>query len=151
MNFSAPGGVVFSKNKTGVTADTGDKELWFGDSAASGAPGLRPTFGGIGQGTLTAQRDMGINQWHFYSLRWMPAAAAFFIDGGLCGFTGSYTPQAADDPADKFIIGSDGTHYLSGAIDELHVSRTARSDDWIMLAFENQRQDQHLVTIEIEK
>jgi Concanavalin A-like lectin/glucanases superfamily/Domain of unknown function (DUF2341) len=151
VNFSAPGGVVFSKSKTGVTADTGDKELWFGDSAATGAPGLRPTFGGIGQGTLTAQRDMGVDQWHFYSLRWKPAAAAFFIDGGLCGFTGSYTPQAADDPADKFIIGSDGTHYLSGAIDELHVSRTARTDDWIMLAFENQRQDQHLVTIEIEK
>jgi hypothetical protein len=48
-------------------------------------------------------------------------------------------------------IFNDGTHYLSGAIDELHVSRMARSDDWIMLAFENQRQDQHLVTIGIEK
>lgn len=152
VNFAFSGGVVFSKTKSGLIADTGDKELWFGDSAAAGGPGLRPSFTGVGQGTITAQRDMGVNQWHCYALRRQPDGSLnFYIDGGLCAFTGVYTPQSADDPSAHFIIGSDGTHFLAGSIDELHVSKIARSDDWIMLSFENQRQNQHVVTIEIEK
>ncbi len=153
VNLSAPGGVVFSKRKDDTMADSGDKELWFGDSAATGAPGLRPTFRAIGQGAITAQRDMPLNQWHYYAFRWQPSTgtATFFVDGGLCGSTGSYSPQAADSPTALFTIGSDGTRSMIGALDEIHLSKVARSDDWIMLAFENQRQDQHVVTVILEK
>ncbi len=153
VNLTAPGGVVFSKRKSDTMADTGDMELWFGDSAATGTPGLRPTFRTIGQGSVTAQRDMPLNQWHYYALRWQPSTgtATFFVDGGLCGSTGSYSPQAADNSTASFTIGADGTRSMTGALDEIHVSKVTRSDDWIMLSFENQRQDQHVVTVILEK
>ena len=155
-NFSAPGGVVFSKTRSGVMQDTGDEMFYFGDSLATGAAGLRPTYSGLGIGSFVAQRDMGLSQWHFYAIkRYLSSQGSpvttFFIDGGLCGISNTFAALAPDNPNATLTIGSDGTRFFNGILDELNISKTARSDDWIMLSFENQRTDQGLVTIEIEK
>ena len=155
-NFSAPGGVVFSKTRSGAARDTGDEEFYFGDSLASGAAGLRPVFSGVGIGSIVAQRDMGVSQWHFYTVKRTldgsgSATTTFYIDGGLCGTTNTFTAAGPDSSTATLTIGSDGTSYFNGIIDELNISKIARSDDWIMLAFENQRVDQKFLTVEIEK
>jgi hypothetical protein len=155
-NFSVPGGVVFSKTRSGAMQDTGDEAFYFGDSLATGAAGLRPTYSGLRIGSIVAQRDMGPSQWHFYAIkRYLSPQGSpvttFYIDGGFCGITNTFAPLASDDPNAALIIGSDGTRFFNGILDELSISKSARSDDWIMLSFENQRMDQGLVTIEIEK
>jgi hypothetical protein len=139
-----------------MARDTGDEVFYFGDSLATGIAGLRPTFSGLGMGSIVAQRDMGQSQWHFYaikrylSLQGSPVTT-FYIDGGLCGITNTFAALSPDVPNATFTIGSDGTRFFNGIIDELNISKTARPDDWIMLSFENQRIDQKLLTVEIEK
>jgi hypothetical protein len=155
-NFSAPGGVMFSKTRSGSMLDTGDDAFYFGDSLATGAAGLRPTFSGIGTGSIVAQRDMGVSQWHFYTIKRFISpqdspVTTFYIDGGFCGITNTFAPMSPDAPNATLAIGSDGTRSFNGILDELNISKSARSDDWIMLMFESQRTDQGMVSIEVEK
>ena len=153
INLKAAGGTVFSQSATGNAKDTGDIQFSFADSASPALPGLRPVFGSVGSGSVRAERDIGILQWHFYSLRWQRATNLFsiFIDGGYCGTTGTYTPLATSNKQQQFRIGAGAGLSANALLDELSVSRVARTDTWIMLAFENQRPNQHLVTVVQER
>jgi hypothetical protein len=153
VNIFSSGAVVFSQTQNGYFGGANnDKAFYFGDSLATGSSGFRPTFSCVGCGDIVAQRDMGINQWHYYTLKWNKSSSnfLFFIDGGICGTTGNYSPSFQPNLS-KIIIGSDGLRSSNLIIDELHISKTARSDEWIMLSFENQRIPQKLLKLEIEK
>ena len=153
VNLKAPGGVIFSKSVTGLVKDSAEDVFSFSDSTDVLSGGLRPTFRSLGNGFVRAEREMGLNQWHYYAFRRTyesgsaSASSLFYIDGGFCGLTSTLTGKLADNPLDKVTIGSDGSHFLNGSLDELTISKVSRSSDWIMLSFENQRLDQGLVTV----
>jgi hypothetical protein len=48
-------------------------------------------------------------------------------------------------------IGYNGIQYLKGSLDELHISKTARSSDWILFSFQNQKPGQKAVVITQER
>jgi hypothetical protein len=156
IKSTAAGGVVLSKGNGGTVAPIGYKEFSFCDTTDTLGPGLRPTFKCVGGGYLRAERDIGLDQWHFLTVRLANKSSTglsstFFIDGGLCGTTSTIVPGIADYPAGTMTIGSGNGRFFTGSLDELNFSKVCRSDDWIMLAFENQRPGQGFVTVVAEK
>lgn len=157
VNLAAAGGVIVSKGKENIVQNTGEKQLYLSDGTAGGANGLRPSFSGKGNGDAFADRDVPLdNRWHYLVFRWQyesgsAGTAAFFLDSAQTGITSTYNAAVKDNPNDKVSIGFNGIRYLSGYLDELHISKTARSSDWILLSYENQKPDQRTVTITAEK
>jgi hypothetical protein len=131
--------------------------LYFSDGTPAGGTGLRPSFFGKGNGYAFADKDVPMdNQWHFLVFRWQyesatAGTASFFLDGAQTGITSTYTAAAKDNADDKVTIGYNGIQYITGSLDEVHVSKTARSSDWLLLSYENQRSDQKMVIITQEK
>jgi hypothetical protein len=157
VNLSAPGGVLLAKGKENIVQNTGEKQLYFSDGTPAGGTGLRPSFFGKGNGYAFADKDVPLdNQWHFLVFRWQyesgtAGTASFFLDGAQTGITSTYTAGAKDNVDDKVTIGYNGIQYLTGSLDEVHVSKTARSSDWLLLSYENQRSDQKVVIVTQEK
>jgi|WetSurMetagenome_2_1015567.scaffolds.fasta_scaffold00856_6 hypothetical protein len=157
VNLSAAGGVLLAKGRENIVQNAGEKQLYFGDGTPAGATGLRPTFSGKGNGYAFSDRDVPLdNQWHFLAFRWRyesgtSGTASFFIDGIQTGITSTYTAAAPDNVGDKVTIGFNGIQYLTGSLDELQVSKTARQSDWLLLSYQNQRPDQKVVTVSQEK
>ena len=96
------------------------------------------------------------NRWHYLVFRWnwesgTAGTAAFFLDSAQTGITSTYTAAAKDNAGDMVSIGYNGIQYLKGSLDELHISKTARSSDWLLYSYENQKPGQKAVVITTEK
>jgi hypothetical protein len=89
--------------------------------------------------------------WHHlaYSVDVMSGAQRLFIDGTLCCSTESRIPVVYSGVGSDVYVGKHGNSLpgfgFDGGIDEVRVSRTVRSADWIRLSYMNQRQDDKLV------
>ncbi|HUI93670.1 MAG TPA: DUF2341 domain-containing protein [Chitinivibrionales bacterium] len=157
VNLAAAGGVVCGKGKENMVQNGGEKQLYFSDGTPNGASGLRPSFSGKGNGYAFADRDLPLdNRWHYLVFRWnwesgTSGTAAFFLDSSETGITSTYTAAARDNAGDAVSIGYNGIQYLNGFLDEMHISKTARSSDWILFSYENQKPGQKTVGITIEK
>lgn len=139
-------GVIVSKD-TAIAQDSCAKRLYLGDAGDSS--GLHPSFGGKGSGAAVSDAALSLNAWHHLVFSWSQASktAAFFIDGVKTGLQMDALALACpDNPKDRLIFGYDGG-YLFGYCDEIHLSGTARSEDWVRLSYENQRTGQILVSI----
>ncbi|HUI91788.1 MAG TPA: DUF2341 domain-containing protein [Chitinivibrionales bacterium] len=138
--------VIVSKD-TAIAQDSCAKRLYLGDAAADSS-GLHPSFGGKGSGAAVSDAALSLNEWHHLVFSWSQASktASFFIDGVKTGVESNTFAACPDNPKDRVIFGYDGA-YLFGYCDEIHISKAARSDDWVKLSYENQRPDQKLVSI----
>lgn len=140
-------GVIVSKD-TAIAQDSCAKRLYLGD-AAGDSSGLHPSFGGKGSGVTISDAAVSLNAWHHIAFSWNQASktASFFVDGVKTGMqTNTFSAACPDNPKDRIIIGYDGA-YLFGYCDEIHISRAARSEDWVKLSYENQKTGQNLVSI----
>jgi hypothetical protein len=139
-------GVIVSKD-TAIAQDSCAKRLYLGDAGDSS--GLHPSFGGKGSGAAVSDAALSLNAWHHLVFSWSQGSktASFFIDGVKTGMqTNTFSAACPDNPKDRLIFGYDGA-YLFGYCDEIHISGTARSEDWVRLSYENQRPDQKLVSM----
>jgi hypothetical protein len=82
----------------------------------------------------TAAND---NSWYFLAGTMDGAVMRLYVNGGM---TASTNKTAVYNSANaSFLIGSgDGNQAFNGKIDEVTVSRVARSNDWIRLSYRNQ-------------
>lgn len=157
VNVAAPGGVILSKGRQNVVQNAGVKQFYFGDGTAAGGAGLVPSFFGEGNGYAFSDKQVPIDsQWHFLVFRWqyesgISGTASFFLDGQETGITSTYTAAAPDNIGDVVTIAYNGIQYFSGSLDELHVSKTARSSDWLQLSYRNQSAGGGVVSITVEK
>jgi hypothetical protein len=157
VNLTAAGGVICAKGKENMVQNGGEKQLYLSDGTPNGASGLRPSFSGKGNGSAIADRDVPLdNRWHYLAFRWnwesgTAGTAAFFLDSAQTGITSTYTASAKDNAGDMVSIGYNGIQYLKGSLDELHISKTARSSDWILFSFQNQKPGQKAVVITQER
>ena len=157
VNLAAAGGVICAKGKENMVQNGGEKQLYLGDGTPNGASGLRPSFSGKGNGSAIADKDVPLdNRWHYLVFRWnwesgTAGTSAFFLDSAQTGITSTYTAAAKDNAGDMVSIGYNGIQYLKGSLDELHISKTARSSDWILFSYENQKPGQNAVVITTEK
>ena len=138
---------IFSKD-TAIAQDSCARRLYCGD-ADGDSSGLHPSFGGKGCGAAVSSVALTLNEWHHIAFTWISATktGSFFVDGVQTGLaSNNLTAGCPDNPRDRIVLGYDN-QYLFGYLDEVHISGTARSSDWIKLSYENQRTGQTIVTI----
>ncbi len=138
------------------TTDTGTKGIfgkWGSDGGGnedqsyvlyyqSGKPAavLNAIDGGdIGVGGTVAIND---GNWHHVALTAPPSGTIqVYIDGVPAGSLNNGDPLLATTP-DRLVVGADvlccGGGYMQGTLDEVRISRTVRSADWIATEYTNQ-------------
>ena len=140
-------GDIVSKD-TAIAQDSCAKRLYLGD-AVGDSSGLYPSFGGKGSGVTVSDAAVSLSTWHHIAFSWIQASktASFFVDGVKTAMqTNTFSAACPDNPKDRITIGYDGAR-LFGYCDEIHISRAARSEDWVRLSYENQKTGQNLVSI----
>ncbi|MBN1130510.1 MAG: DUF2341 domain-containing protein, partial [Chitinispirillaceae bacterium] len=97
--------------------------------------------------TATDAGTIATSSWHHLVFSYDGSMLRLYRNGTQTGSTpgsGPITPV----PSDTTFIGKGNTgQYWNGLIDEIQISATDRSPDWIQLCYENQKQSQALVDI----
>lgn len=141
--------IGFGELQTGFN-NNHDRNLWL-DSTG------RVQFGVISGGdiriigTTTSFND---GQWHQASAQLSSAGMKLFVDGILVASNPSYTTPSS--LTGYWRIGFDklsnwpnapATQHLQGALDETVISHIARSEHWIKLNYENQKNSSNFITV----
>lgn len=101
----------------------------------------RATLGGA-PATVTQASDLTLGQWHHVALTAGDGKLTLFVDGVAAGST----PVALAEVGGNFTIGAvNGARFLTGDIDEVEVSKVARSADWIKGSARGQGMDANLL------
>lgn len=81
-----------------------------------------------------------LSQWVHMAHTYMPGEARVYLNGRLDGIaTGTASPLAIKSPVRMAIGGWYNTYNLVGDVDEVRISKVARSPDWIRMEYENQK------------
>ena len=92
--------------------------------------------------TVTQTSDLVLGQWHHVALTAAAGKLTLYVDGAPAGSA----PVTLQEVGGTLTIGAlDGTKYLTGDIDEVEVSKTARSAEWIKASAQGQGMDANLV------
>ncbi len=92
--------------------------------------------------TVTQPNDMSTGQWHHVALTAGAGKLSLYVDGIAAGSA----PVTLAEVGGNLTIGSsEGSRFLTGDIDELEVSKIARSADWIKASAKSQGMDANLV------
>ena len=107
--------------------------------------------------TIAQTSDLSMSQWHHVALTAGNGKLALYIDGIAAGSA----PVTLEEVAGEFTIGAAGagaagagaagaaaagqTRYLNGEVDEVRVSKVARSADWIKASARSQGMDSNFV------
>jgi biopolymer transport protein ExbB len=101
----------------------------------------RTALGGA-PATVSQSSDLTFNQWHHVALTAGNGKLTLFIDGIASGSV----PVTLAEIGGNFTIGAaNGARFLTGEIDEVEVSKVARSADWIKASARGQGVDANLV------
>jgi biopolymer transport protein ExbB len=101
----------------------------------------RATLGGPSV-TVTQGADLTLSQWHHVAITAAADKLTLYVDGVAEGSA----PVQLQELGGNFTIGAaDGAAFLTGDIDEVEVSKVARSADWIKASARGQGMDSHLV------
>lgn len=113
--------------------DTGGNGLVLGVAGAT--PYARATVGGAPV-EVRASADLPIAEWHHLALRAEAARLTLLVDGVEAGTAALTLPEIAA----PFVIGRSaaGANGFVGELDELQISNTARSSDWLKAAAASQ-------------
>ncbi|MBF0432766.1 MAG: DUF2341 domain-containing protein [Fibrobacteria bacterium] len=98
---------------------------------------------------LTSASPIKIGQWYHVAMQRNNGLARLFIDGRLVGI-GQQAEVDVNSEGD-FFIGTDPAYtneYFQGVIDEVRVSRVARSASWIALSANNLKAGSNLIILE---
>ncbi|MFO0878586.1 MAG: DUF2341 domain-containing protein [Gemmataceae bacterium] len=89
---------------------------------------------------------IGLNQWTHVAHVCQRGDSRLYLNGELAGVsTSKGAPLRIASPAGLWIGNWRNQHLFKGDLDEVRVSRVARSADWILLQYENQKPMQTLV------
>lgn len=101
----------------------------------------RASLGGA-PATVTQGSDLSLSQWHHVAVTAGNGKLTLYVDGVAAGSA----PVTLTEIGGEFTIGSaNGARFLTGDIDEVEVSKVARSADWIKAGARTQGLDANLV------
>jgi hypothetical protein len=98
-----------------------------------------------GPGGVGAARSPAIGQWCHVAATYENGTSRIYVNGRLEGSNYHKAAMSMVKDIGMNIGGLRGSYQFSGEIDEVRVSRVARSADWIKLEYENQKAQQPLV------
>ena len=103
--------------------------------AATAAFGATPV-------TVTQATDLSLSQWHHIAVTAGAGKMTLYVDGVAAGSA----PVTLAEVGGAFTIGAaNGSRFLTGDIDEVEVSKVARSADWIRASARGQGMDANLL------
>jgi biopolymer transport protein ExbB len=92
--------------------------------------------------TVSQSADLTLGQWHHVALSAGGGKLTLYVDG----IASASAPVALEEVGGNFTIGAiNGSKFLTGDIDEVEVSKVARSADWIKASARSQGMDSNLV------
>jgi biopolymer transport protein ExbB len=92
--------------------------------------------------TVTQAADLTLSQWHHVALTAASGKLTLYVDGAAAGSA----PVTLQELGGNFTIGAaNGAKFLTGEVDEVEVSKVARSADWIKASARGQGMDANLV------
>jgi biopolymer transport protein ExbB len=92
--------------------------------------------------TVTQSSDLPLSQWHHVALTAGNGRLTLFVDGIAAGSA----PVTLTEVGGNFTIGAaNDARFLTGDLDEVEVSKVARSADWIKASARGQGMDANLV------
>ena len=101
----------------------------------------RATVGGAPV-TVTSSADLSMSQWHHVAFTAANGKLTLYIDGIAAGSA----PVTLAEIGGQFTVGAvGGGRYLTGDVDEVEVSKVARSAEWIKASALSQEMDSNLV------
>jgi hypothetical protein len=115
---------------------------WYVYLESNGAISLNLNAGGVDNQLISTIGILtGVWQ-HVAVVRTGTNTGAIYLNGSATGIAANTLANAASDPTDSYGIGSgygDGTtNITSGAVDEVRISNSVRSADWILTEYRNQ-------------
>lgn len=91
---------------------------------------------------VTQESDLSLSQWHHVAITAGSGKLTLYVDGVAAGSA----PVALQEVGGTFTIGAaNGAEFLTGDLDEVEVSKVARSADWIKTVARNQGMDSSLI------
>jgi len=95
--------------------------------------------------SMQADGRIPMNEWVHAIHTCKPGDSRLYVNGVLAGVsTNANAPLDIKSPA-KMMIGGWGNYVFNGDMDEVRVSKVARSADWVKLQYENQKPMQTLI------
>jgi len=92
--------------------------------------------------TVNQTSDLSLSQWHHVAVTAGGGKLTLFVDGIAAGSA----PVTLQEIGGGFTVGSlNGTRYLTGDLDEVEVSKVARSAEWLKAAARGQGIDANLI------
>jgi biopolymer transport protein ExbB len=92
--------------------------------------------------SVTQKDDLSLSQWHHVALTAGSDKLTLYVDGVAVGSA----PAQLQELGGTFSVGArDGANFLSGDIDEVQVSKTVRSADWLKASARAQGMDATLL------
>jgi biopolymer transport protein ExbB len=101
----------------------------------------RAALGGA-PAVVTSPGDLSMSQWHHVALTAASGKLTLYLDGVPVGST----PVTLAEVGGNFTVGAaNGAKFLTGDVDEVEVSKVARSAEWIKASAASQSMDSNLV------
>jgi biopolymer transport protein ExbB len=92
--------------------------------------------------TVTSAADLTMSQWHHVAFTAASGKLTLYVDGVAAGSA----PVTLEEVGGNFTVGAvNGAKFLTGDIDEVQVSKVARSPEWIKASALGQGMDANLV------
>jgi len=109
-----------------------------------GARAIARIAAGAAPVVATSATDLSLGQWHQLAATVLAGQLTLYVDGAAAGSV----PVAATDIAASLTLGGapKGGHGYTGELDELGISRIARSADWLKATAKGQGPDASLVS-----
>jgi biopolymer transport protein ExbB len=91
---------------------------------------------------VTQSSDLSLSQWHHVAVTAGAGQLTLYVDGVVAGSA----PVVLQEVGGAFTIGAaNSSKFLTGDIDEVEVSKVARSADWIKASARNQGMDSSMI------
>ena len=91
---------------------------------------------------VTAPGDLSVSQWHHVAFTAAAGKLTLYVDGVATGSA----PVTLQEIGGTFTVGAvNGAKFLTGDIDEVEVSKVARSGEWIKASASSQGMDSNMV------
>ena len=128
----------YATRYNGKTGDGNEVVIYIGSP-----PSL--TWASDGPGGVDAANSPVIGKWYHVAATYENGTSQIYVNGKLAGSRYHKAAMSTMNNIGMNIGGLRGSYQFAGDIDEVRVSRVARSADWIKLEYENQNPMQTLV------
>ena len=133
----------YATRLNGPTGDGNEVDLMIGSPP-------RLSWASDGPAGAATEEDLTLGEWHHGAATYAEGRSCLYVDGRLVGSRQHPKAMSLMDDVYLYIGGMRGSYQYTGDIDEVRVSRVARSAEWMKLQYENQRAQQTLVGRRVE-